>query len=540
MREELFRRGVVSQADFEQEVKTMAVESQRREGLSNPLGQEDESAWQKRSERIRDFHTDAYFANNLGSTLLEQIIEEVLSDQPIPAHSAELTFNPEIAPWELLFRQGEIYEAMPSPAQEQIKHHLEELKVVLIKRMISDQLPFIGVAKRVFTIADLRWIYRRLIGGGKIGGKAAGMVLAWRILQQRDPNLGPDISRLTGMPDSYFIGSEVIYEFILINRLDRFVNQKYLPLADIRDAYPQVVEAFLTGELPDYVVEQLRELLTQTGNTPFIVRSSSLLEDHFSHSFAGKYNSYFCPNQGSGEENLKDLLEAIRRVYASTFNPDAMLERQKKGLIDYDERMAVVVQKLCGKQYGRYFLPTITGLGLSQNPFCWDAKIRPEEGFLHLIWGFGERAVNHLDNPCTCRVALSHPQLRPETTAAALRHSAQRFVNVIDLKENSLKMLPIEEVLQGDYPDIRYIASLDKGNALTEISLAAPLAPSNQFLLTFQGLTKDWKFVKLMRTALMRLEEAYGTPVEVEFTVDFLPDQYSPNYCLYILECRPL
>ena len=115
MREELFRRGVISQAEFEREVQDMAIESQRREGVSEPYTQEETDKWELRKMRIREVLTDAYFANSLGIALLEQIINEVLSQRPTQPESTDLTFNPEIAPWELLFRQGEIYEALPEP-----------------------------------------------------------------------------------------------------------------------------------------------------------------------------------------------------------------------------------------------------------------------------------------------------------------------------------------------------------------------------------------------------------------------------------------
>ncbi len=210
MRQEMFRRGIVSKTNFEQEVKKLAIESQRREGLNNPESQEDETAWQRRLEAIRDLHTDNYFGNNLGSTLLEQLIEEVLNNQDKSPQGMELTFNPEIAPWALLFEQGELYDALPPPEKEKVKHHLEEIKVVLIKRLLSDQLPFIRVAKRVFSIKSLNWIYERLIGNGKIGGKAGGMLLAWRILEQSDYDYGPTIANHVTIPDTYFIGSEVI------------------------------------------------------------------------------------------------------------------------------------------------------------------------------------------------------------------------------------------------------------------------------------------------------------------------------------------
>jgi hypothetical protein len=125
MREELFKRGVVTQAEFERDVKELAVESQRREGLLEPDTQEEANIWAMRKERIRDFHTDAYFANNLGIALLEQLISEVLRSQSNEPSTIDLTFNPEIAPWELLFRQGEMYERKPEPERKQFKHHFE-------------------------------------------------------------------------------------------------------------------------------------------------------------------------------------------------------------------------------------------------------------------------------------------------------------------------------------------------------------------------------------------------------------------------------
>lgn len=540
MREELFRRGIISQEDFEKEVKNKAMESQRREGLQDPYSQEEANIWNKRKERVRDFQTDAYFANNLGSAVLDGIVEEVLHSQPSPTDSVQLTFNPEIAPWELLFRQGEIYERMPPPEREKANHHLQEIKVVLIKRMISDQLPFIGVAKKVFTIGDLRRIYERLIGLGKIGGKAAGMVLAWRILQQQDAQFGPDISKLVGIPDSYFIGSEVIYDFRLANKLDNYMNQKYRPLDEIREDYPRIVEAHLQGRFSEPIVEQLRLLLANIGNDPLIVRSSSLLEDNFGFSFAGKYHSYFCPNQSTPEENLAALLEAIKRVYASTLNPDAILYRQQHGLIDYDERMAILLQRVRGKQYGRYFMPTVAGVAFSHNPFRWNPKIRRQDGFLRAVWGLGTRAVDRVEHDFPRMIALSHPQLRPETTAKAMRQYAQWYVDVIDLEENTFKTLHVRDVLRTDYPELRFIASLDKGDYLQEIMGAGMVTSQDQFVLTFNNLTKDQKFIKLMRTALHRLETTYTVPVDVEFTIDIVNQYPYPEYKLHILQCRPL
>ncbi|NHZ71768.1 MAG: hypothetical protein GWP17_01625, partial [Aquificales bacterium] len=415
MRQELFNRGIISQPEFERIVKVQATDSQRREGFGEIQGQEEEGVWQQRKDRVRDFLTDSSYANNLGSNMLDQLIDEMLHNQPSANRSIELNFNPEIAPWELLFRQGEIYEAMPRLERKRIHHHLEEIKVVLIKRLISDQLPFIGVARKAFTIADLRHIYRNRIGSGKIGGKAAGMLLARRILRKKDPELGSDISEFISIPDSYFVGTEVIYDFRLINKLNHFMNQKYRPLDEIRDMYPKIVDAHLQGEFPENIVEQLHEVLIRLGDRAIVVRSSSLLEDSFGFSFAGKYETVFCPNQRTEEENLEALLNAIRRVYASTLNPDAILYRRKNGMIDYDERMAVLIQPVQGVRNGRYFFPTVAGVGFSENPFRWNPKIRREDGFVRMVWGLATRAVTRASSDYPRMIALSHPQLRPET-----------------------------------------------------------------------------------------------------------------------------
>ncbi|HEY1408842.1 MAG TPA: PEP/pyruvate-binding domain-containing protein [Promineifilum sp.] len=539
MRQELFRRSIVDERSFESQVREKSIESQRRERLTDPYGQEEAQVWQRRKARVRDFQTDAYFASNLGSALLDQIIQEILQSQPSPTASAGLEFNPEISPWEVLFRQGEIYERLPEREKEQIQHHLEEIKVVLIKRMISDQLPYIGVAKRIFTIADLRNIYGRRIGTGKIGGKAAGLMLAWRILQQ-DLGENKDIQQSIGIPDSYFIGTELIYEFRLMNGLEHFMNQKYRSLEEIREEYPRIVEAHLAGQFSSIIIEQLREVLASIGSSPLIVRSSSLLEDNFGFAFAGKYDSYFCPNQGTTEENLNALLNAVRRVYASTLNPDAILYRQRHGLIDYDERMAILIQKVVGQPYGRYFFPTLAGVGFSQNPFRWNSLIKREDGFLRLVWGIGTRAVERVSNDYPRLIALSHPQLRPETTAKAIRQYSQWYVDVIDIEDNVFRTLHVQDLLDSKYPYLRHIASIVRDDYLQELLSVGSLQRDDEFILTFNGLTRDQHFINLMRTALQRLEATYRRPVDVEFIVDIQPGFPNATYRLHVLQCRPL
>ncbi len=544
MREEIFRRGIISPSDFEQEVKQKAIESQKREGVFDPFSREPANVWQDRKAKIRDYQTDFYFGFNLPTSIFEQVIQDVLQDQGSPSTGDELSFNPELAPWKLLFRQGLEYESLPPPQKEKIYHHLEEIKAVLIKGMISDQLPYVGVARGTFDIADLQWIHRHRIGRGKIGGKAAGMLLAWKILQQQDPTYGPDISQNAVIPESYFVGTEVIYDFRLLNNLDHLMNQKYRPLEEIRAEYPEIINAHLRGRFPAKIVDQLRDVVEQVGQVPIIARSSSLLEDNFGYSFAGKYESIFCPNQGSTEENLAVLLNAMRRIYASSLNPDAILYRQKHKLIDYDERMAILLQTVRGYQHGRYFFPSIAGVGFSENNVRWNPKIRREDGFLRIVWGMGTRAVDRISNDYARVVALSHPKLRPETTAKAIRQYSQRYIDVIDTEANAFTTLPVREIVgpltEANYPDLRYVMSIDQGDYIRNMVTASGHDGFESLLVTFDYLTKDQRFIKLMRTALSRLEQAYQRPVDIEFTIEIIANYPQPSYKLHILQCRPL
>jgi hypothetical protein len=167
------------------------------------------------------------------------------------------------------------------------------------------------------------------------------MMLAYRILREAAP---PEVRDRVRIPVSYFLASDMFYTFMDSNGLVGWSDQKYKPEAQMRLEYPQLVHDFIAGKFPVDILARLKSLLEQAGKQPLIVRSSSLLEDNFGTSFAGKYDSYFCPNQGDPQENLKALTEAIAQIYASCVNPDALLYRHQKGLVDYDERIAILLQ----------------------------------------------------------------------------------------------------------------------------------------------------------------------------------------------------
>ncbi|MBN1311192.1 MAG: phosphoenolpyruvate synthase [Anaerolineae bacterium] len=539
MREEIFRRGIVSPQLFEQEIHTKAIESQLREGITDPLTQETLDMWQERTNHIRDNLTDFYFAYNLPHDLFKDIVQEVIA-QRAPEQEIILSFNPELAPWDLLFAQGEAYESYPVGKRVHVQHHLREIKAVLIKAMISDQLAFVRVAREELSIANLKAIRAHRTGRGKIGGKAAGMYLAYKILERKLLEKGLNPSEVITMPESFFIGADVFYEYQSNNDLFRFMNQKYKEPEQMIADYPQTYEAYMQGQLPDYVKDALAGILDKVGESPLIVRSSSLLEDSFERSFAGKYDSFFLPNQGTPEENLTALMEAINKVYASVSRPSVLIYRQKMELTDYDERMAIMIQRVEGQHYGRYFFPALAGVAFSHNPYRWNERIRAEEGLVRLVTGLGTRAVNRVGSDYPRMIALSHPTLRPEHGAKMLRHYSQHRIDVLDLEDNEFKSLDISDILDMDYPSLGAIMSLEQdGFVRPMISRPLSLDPQ-QMIVTFDQLVERSDFVSIMHDVLTILEEAYGHAVDVEFTGEMVSMYPKPQVRLALLQCRPL
>ncbi|MBN1965784.1 MAG: hypothetical protein JW910_14125, partial [Anaerolineae bacterium] len=486
MRWEIFQRGIVSPESFEREIREKAIESQKREGLQNPYREESPHDWNERMNTIRAYMTDFYFAYNLPHNLFEQIVQDVINER-VPDREVRLSFNPELAPWDVLFTEGEHYEQMPADEQTRVKHHLREIKVVLIKAMISDHLTFVGLAREAFSIEDLKMIRDNRIGRGKIGGKAAGMLLAYKLLQNHATEWGLDPEAIT-IPPSYYIASDVFYDVHEINDFYPFMNQKYRTQDEIFADYPKIFKRYLDARLPDYVAQHLAELLDKIGPRPLIFRSSSLLEDSFDTSFAGKYDSFFLPNQGTPEENFAAAREALLRIYASTLSPDALIYRKHMNLIDFDERMAILIQIVEGEHYGHYYFPAMAGVGFSRNPFRWNARIRREDGLLRLVAGLGTRAVDRVANDYPRMVALSHPRLRPETNVAQVRQYSQRLIDVLNCENNAFETLPITTILDSKYPALRLLAVQDMGDHLQPFAMRPTNVDPAQLVFTFDRL----------------------------------------------------
>lgn len=438
------------------------------------------------------------------------------------------------APWDAVYRKlSQYYEddAVPLSAKPEIV----SLKQELARMILGAHPEFLDLAETYFTQEDLFAIRNRIIGTGRIGGKAAGMLLARSILT-REPD-GIDFAQVMEDHDSFYIGSDVFFTFLVRNNLFRLKMQLSRGAQISHEEFEEVENRFLEGTFPRDILSQFQNMLEYFGQAPIIVRSSSMLEDSFGNAFAGKYRSEFCCNQGSPEQRLQAFLKAVKLVYASSLNLDALSYRRKRGLSDRDEQMALLVQRVSGMQYRHYFFPSLAGVAFSYNMYAWTNRIDPKKGMIRLVFGLGTRAVDRTGGDYPRLIAISHPELRPETGAKVVKYS-QREIDLLDLDRNDLVPLKAADILAGrDYPNQHLYVSLMKDGCLIDPSSPFLEAEAGDYVLTFNNLIRQTDLVKILGRMLEILERAYGRPIDTEFTA-FVHSKGRAR--INLLQCRPM
>ncbi|MDO9349765.1 MAG: PEP/pyruvate-binding domain-containing protein, partial [Deltaproteobacteria bacterium] len=233
------------------------------------------------------------------------------------------------------------------------------------------------------------------------------------------------------------------------------------------------------------------------------------------------YLSVFLTNQGDIETRLRNFIIGLKQVFASTYGPDPILYRVDHGLLDYDERMAMVVQKVVGQRFGDYFFPFASGVMFSRNVYAWNPKIRKEEGLVRLVLGLGTRAVDRVGSDYPRMIPLSHPQLRPEVTAQQIMKYSQKQVDVLNLKKGIMETVDFRTLNSAiDHPELFYVVSIQKDEHLAPPMFKTQNLKGEELCLTFDNLLTKTAFVPLAKKILSRIETAYGRPVDIEFAWD--------------------
>lgn len=410
------------------------------------------------------------------------------------------------------------------------------IRVALIEHFFTDQLEFINTAKRHLDIEDFYELVQRVVSPprtrGKLGGKSAGLFLASRILHhagEANPRL-----RDIRVPRTWYVTSDSLVGFIQYNNLEDIYNHKYAEIEQVRQDYPHIVQVFKNSAFPPEMVRGLSQVLDDFPDRPIIVRSSSLLEDRLGSAFSGKYKSLFLANEGTKQQRLAALLDAVAEVYASTFGPDPIEYRAERGLIDAYEEMGIMIQEVVGTRVGRWYLPSFAGVAFSRNEFRWSARIRREDGLLRLVPGLGTRAVDRLKDDYPVLLAPGQPGLRVNVTADEIVRYAPKMVDVINLETGEFETVAVADLLKAhgrELPRAAQMVSILEDEHLRRPTGTHVDYEGDRLVVTFEGLASDTTFMRQMKDVLEVLEREMGTPVDIEFASD--------GQALYLLQCRP-
>lgn len=407
--------------------------------------------------------------------------------------------------------------------------------VSLIRRFFTEQLEFINIAKNIFDIKDFYNLLPSIIFSsesyGTLGGKSSGLLLAGKIIE-KEKTKHPILNDIK-LPKTWYIPTDGETNFIYYNNLEDIIEQKYRTLDEIRKEYPYTMQVFKNSQFPQEMINGLSRALDEIGNKPIVVRSSSILEDRMGTAFAGKYKSLFLANQGTKQENLEAVLDAIAEVYASVFSPDPISYRKEKGLLDFNEGMGIIIQEVVGTKIGRYYFPAFAGVGFSNNEFRWSSRIKREDGLLRIVPGLGTRAVDRIGNDFPILIAPGKPDLRVNLTVKDAIAYSPRYIDVINLEKNTFETVDINEVIADigeQFPLLNELFSIVEHNNLKPPVGLGIDTKRDEIVVTADNLIKRTKYIKQINELLEVLRENFKLPVDIEFACD--------GKNLYLLQCR--
>ncbi|MPW25740.1 pyruvate kinase [Alkalibaculum sp. M08DMB] len=408
----------------------------------------------------------------------------------------------------------------------------EEAKNLLISLLIGRGRRITTLSNKYFTLSDLINIHARQIGTGFIGGKSVGMLLARKVLETDG---GDRFTKILEQHDSFYLGSDIFYTYIVQNRLWK-LRTKQKKMSGYFKYASEMRQKILNGKFPEIIREKFQQMLEYFGQSPIIVRSSSLLEDNFGNAFAGKYESVFCVNQGTPQQRYEEFAKAVRIVYASTLSDDALAYRLKRGLFDRDEQMALLVQRVSGDYHGDYFFPHIAGVGNSSNIYVWDKSMDVEAGMLRLVFGMGTRAVDRIMGDYPRLVSLDNPEQTPLVYYDDEAKFSQSRVDVLCLKDNVLTDRALEDIMELDIGTNKEMF-VKKDYKTIKRMKELGIKNRNAYILGFKELLSNSEFPSDMKAMLSVLSEKYDYPVDIEFTANFTQDG---DYKINLVQCRPL
>ena len=447
-----------------------------------------------------------------------------------PAAFRRLSDNNYLSKW--LFARGLFSVGRPVSALKiQDDSDIENIRQTNI-RLIHDYRinQALGVVAKYApdTYNDTIWFAR--CGNGAMGGKGRGLAFLNHMLQKHDlydhwPNLRVLVPRTMVITTEYF---------------DRFIHEnglQYVINAELTDE--ELLSEFVAAMLPLELRDALRHFIRVT-NRPLAIRSPSKLEDPYYQPFAGVYSTYMIPHTENEDQQLRMLSKAIKSVYASVYFAASRGYIVSTGNVPGEEKMAIVLQEVCGETEGNYYFPVISGVARSIN-FYPVGKEKPEDGIVKIAYGLGKAVV---DGEQVLRFSPKYPKhvLQTSTVDLAMRETQQsmlalslspeKFKTSIDDAVN-LERIPIHACDQ--FESLKLIASTYDRENMRMVDSCYPDGPR---VVTFAPQLKfnTFPLADIIQNLLDIAREEIKTPVEIEFAVNL---EHEPQI-FHVLQIRPI
>ena len=411
---------------------------------------------------------------------------------------------------------------------------LDEIRALNIKMIRDFRLSQgLGVVAKFnpATFNDAIWFSR--LGDGSLGGKARGLAFLNHILQKYNLyDRWEDVRVL--VPRTLVITTEYFDRFIIENGLQYVIN------ADLSDA--EILSEFVASTLPQDLIDALRVFI-RTVRTPLAVRSSSKLEDSYYQPFAGVYSTYMIPATENEDQQLRLLTKAIKSVYASVYFAASRGYIISTSNVISEEKMAIVLQEVCGNEDKGYFFPTLSGVARSVNfyPIGYE---KPEDGVVKLAYGLGKAVV---DGDEVLRFSPSYPRNVLQTSTPELTMTqTQQAMFALNLQPDKFKTsvddaINLERIQISDCTKFKSLSKVvSTWDYENQRIVDSPVPPGPKFV-TFAHILKYNLFplADILKELLEITQKEVKCGVEIEFAADLeRGDEYPAIF--NVLQVRPI
>lgn len=392
-----------------------------------------------------------------------------------------------------------------------------------------------GVIAHFDTESYGRHIWFSRMGEGSLGGKARGLAFL-NSLVSRNKLADKYENVKISIPRTVVIATDYFDQFILENDLQYVID------ADASDE--EILSEFVAARLPEKLVEQLR-VYVNTARSPFAVRSSSKLEDSSYQPFAGVYSTYMVPLVENRDQMLRMLGKAIKSVYASVFFAGSRTYIQTTGNLLSEEKMAVVVQSICGSEHDGLYYPMMSGVARSVNFYPIGSE-KPEDGIVNLAFGLGKTVV---DGGNTLRFSPRFPKkiLQLSDPKLALRDT-QKQMYALDLRPGAfmisrddgvnLVQPQVAQVL-GSFPHPELVAST---YSVENCRMVPGVTANGPRIISFDSILKYGRFpiAQILTDVMALCKQAMMCDIEIEFAVDVCEGKSGKGLVVKLLQVRPV